>query len=150
MPQSTRDEVLPGVADPNKDAESHCLYPDIRVSLFVEGKNKEIWNEILEVVSSESVKKIESKKKDKKMKQKAKNEKIKSVFYLNKNVEVNDHDIDSYVECGMKIDLSFAIDFTISNGNHQRGEPSLHQLDQSYKNIYTEIIQAIGTKLGRM
>lgn len=62
-------------------------------------------------------------------------------------MEVDDYDIESYVECGMRVDLAFAIDFTISNGNHQKGEPSLHQLDQSCKNVYTAIMEAIGKKL---
>ena len=71
----------------------------------------------------------QSTKKDAKNKKKAKKEKIKSVFYLNKNVEVIDYDFDSYVECGMKIDVSYAVDFTISNGNFQKGEASLHTLN---------------------
>lgn len=96
---------------------------------------------------SESFKKQKSiNKNDKKAHKKKAKEKIKSVFYLHKNVEVIDYDFDNYVECGTRIDLSFAIDFTISNGNLMKGEPSLHSLDQNQKNVYTAIIEAIGKK----
>jgi len=48
----------------------------------------------------------------------------------------------------MKIDLSFAIDLTISNGNFKKGEPSLHQLSlDTNQNVYTSIMMQIGQKL---
>ena len=69
------------------------------------------------------------------------------MFFFNKNLEIIDYDFECYIECGSRIDLTFAIDYTISNGNLLKGEPSLHSLDHNYQNIYTEIMSAISSKL---
>lgn len=55
---------------------------------------------------------------------------------------MTDYKFDKYTECGTKIDLNFAIDFTISNGNYKRKEVSLHSLDPS-KNTYIRVISDV-------
>jgi hypothetical protein len=49
------------------------------------------------------------------------------------------HDFDTYRSCGLKIDLNFAIDLTISNGNYQKGEKSLHP------KAYSEVMEKFGS-----
>ena len=46
-----------------------------------------------------------------------------------------------------KIDLNFAIDLTISNGNYKKGEQSLHFLDELNSNAYIKVIEKIGDEL---
>ena len=104
-----------------------------------------LWSEELHIEPQDPTK-IKPKQ-EKKNKKKAQKEKIKSVFYLNKNVEIIDYDFDTYVECGMKLDATYAIDFTISNGNFHRGEPSLHAVDYQQRNLYTQIIEELGSEM---
>ena len=47
-------------------------------------------------------------------------------IFLNKCAEVPIYDFETYKSCGLKIDLTFAVDLTISNGNFKKGERSLH------------------------
>lgn len=60
-------------------------------------------------------------------------------MFLKKCLPVIDYKFEKYTECGTKIDLSFAIDFTISNGNYKKQEVSLHSRDPS-KNTYIKVI----------
>jgi hypothetical protein len=57
---------------------------------------------------------------------------------LSKNSEVPQYNFETYKECGLKIDLSFAIDLTISNGNFKKGERSLHPA------MYAQIMEKYG------
>ena len=68
-------------------------------------------------------------------------------MYLNKNIVVKNYNINTYWECGTKIDLNFAIDLTISNGNFKKGEHSLHFLDDANSNHYTKVMETIGRRL---
>jgi hypothetical protein len=49
------------------------------------------------------------------------------------------YDFDTYKECGLKLDLNFALDLTISNGDYKKGENSLHP------NAYSEIMEKYGS-----
>ena len=47
-------------------------------------------------------------------------------IFLNKRVEIPIYDFETYKSCGLRVDLNFGIDLTISNGNFKKGERSLH------------------------
>lgn len=73
------------------------------------------------------------------------------VFFLTKNIDVNDYPIETYLECGMKVDLTYAIDLTISNGNFMiPTEKSLHRMQARYdgqvESVYSRIMSEIGRK----
>ena len=61
-----------------------------------------------------------------------------SPIFLNKNVAVPSYDFETYKSCGLKIDLNFALDLTISNGNFKKDERSLHP------ETYSKIMQEYG------
>jgi thymidylate kinase len=72
-------------------------------------------------------------------------EKQKQIIFLNRNKEIQDYPIEIYKECGLKIDLTFAIDLTISNGNYRKGEESLHTInaDNKYIQIMKEVYASL-------
>ena len=74
------------------------------------------------------------------------------LIFLSKNIEVHDYPIETYVGCGMKVDLTYAIDLTISNGDFRRPtDRSLHRMipghDGKPENVYSRIMSDIGSKL---
>ena len=75
----------------------------------------------------------------------SKGEKQMRPIFLKKYTEIDNYKFDQYKECGTKVDLSFAIDFTISNGNFKKGEPSLHSMDPR-SNLYSKVMIAIGNQ----
>lgn len=62
---------------------------------------------------------------------------------------MTDHKFEQYQDCGTKLDLNFAIDFTISNGNFNKGEPSLHSLQES-QNMYAKVLKEVGDGLEKL
>lgn len=40
-----------------------------------------------------------------------------------------EHGFERFRDCGLKLDINYAIDLTISNGDMRKGEASLHCLD---------------------
>ena len=46
----------------------------------------------------------------------------KEVVFLNSNTFIINYPFAKYLECGLKIDLTYAIDLTISNGNFKKDE----------------------------
>lgn len=82
---------------------------NVKVSLMGSAKNKELYSQDLILEPTEISKKHPD-----------------QALFLKKCQWITDHNFEKYSECGTKIDLSLAIDFTISNGNHRKGERSLH------------------------
>ena len=59
-------------------------------------------------------------------------------IFLNKSVDIPIYDFETYKSCGFRIDLTFGIDLTISNGNFKKGERSLHP------ETYSQIMEYYG------
>lgn len=58
------------------------------------------------------------------------------------------HDFEGYRTCGLKLDVNYAIDLTISNGDIRKGEASLHALEgHDHSTVYTRIMKEFGQKL---
>jgi hypothetical protein len=47
-------------------------------------------------------------------------------IFISKKLEIPNYDFGTFKSCGLKLDLNFALDLTISNGNFKKGEKSLH------------------------
>jgi hypothetical protein len=67
-------------------------------------------------------------------------------IFVQKCLKASDFKSSQFFENGAKLDLSFAIDFTISNGNFMKGEPSMHDRDMT-KNLYKKVMEYIGPTL---
>ena len=64
-------------------------------------------------------------------------------IFIKKCIELTNYSFKDYKDCGTKLDVSYAIDFTISNGNYKKGEASLHSPDIN-QNMYVKILNEIG------
>lgn len=135
--------------EPSIDGDSEGSFPELFVTLFDEQKPKK------EIVSQEInldlniSHDVALPAKYKKSKTGTKSIDSKHIFFLSKNNEVYDHPIETYVECGMKVDLTYAIDLTISNGDHRRPtDRSLHRMTPRYdgivENVYSRIMSEVG------
>jgi len=63
-------------------------------------------------ITCENLKKPEKKEKN--------NEKTNFPIFLNRNISIYDYDFKKYIECGMKLDISIAIDLTTKSLNHAK------------------------------
>ena len=81
------------------------MIPNLKLVLHRESKAEAIYKAHTVVKAEEKKEKVD---KDKDI-----------ILYLNKNITVKDYAIEKYWDCGAKIDLNFAIDLTISNGNYK-------------------------------
>lgn len=63
-------------------------------------------------------------------------------IFVKRCMKLTDYKFKTYKENGVRLDLNIAIDFTISNGNYKKGEPSLHDMDIT-KNLYVKVLQEL-------
>lgn len=71
----------------------------------------------------------------------------KEVVFLNSNTFIINYPFAKYLECGLKIDLTYAIDLTISNGNFKKDEKSFHSFNK--ENPYINCMKCFGDALGK-